>query len=77
MLLVDIQTKMFPEFDPDFWAYEMESMGGRWWEVWDINGVMVASIEPDDFGDFIDFSLSIGYDVKINTQESWEALGWA
>lgn len=56
-----------------FYAYEMEAMGGRWWEIHDDSGFL-QSIEPENFGDFIDFTLSMGYDVHINTYESWEAM---
>ena len=70
-----VQAKLFPDTEvPDFWAYEMSAMGGTWWEVWDVDGVMCASIEPENFGDFLEFCRTINYDVKVNTYESWEAM---
>jgi hypothetical protein len=68
-----VQPALFPEFPLVFYAYEMDAYG-RWWEVYDDCGTMVASIEPEDFGDFLDFSRSINYDVKVFTYESWEAM---
>ena len=68
-----VQGKLFVEYPPDFWAYEIESMGGRWWEVHDESGFL-EGIEPEDFGDFLDFARSINYDVRLFTYESWEAL---
>lgn len=68
-----IQAKLFPDFPPNFHAYEMEAMGGTWWEVYDESGFL-QSVEPEDFGDFLDFCRQINYDVVINTLESWEAL---
>ncbi len=65
-----VQAAMFPEFPLVFWAYEFEAMGGRWWEIHDDSGFL-EGIEPDDFGDFLDFARSINYDVKVNTYESW------
>lgn len=67
-----VQAAMFPEFPTVFYAYEMEAWG-RWWEIHDESGFL-ESIEPEDFGDFLDFCRSINYDVLINTYESWEAL---
>lgn len=69
------QPTLFPEFSTIVYAYEMEAIGGRWWEIFDDSGFL-QSIEPEDFGDFLDFMRSINYDVKVNTQESWEAMGW-
>ena len=69
-----LQASMFPKFPTDFYAYEIEAMGGMWWEIYDDSPYMVASIEPEDFGDFIDFARSINYDVKVNTYESWVAM---
>jgi hypothetical protein len=74
MTEVWIQPSLFPEFPTDFWAYEMEAVGGRWFEVYDDSSEMIASIEPDDFGDFLEFARSINYNVFVNTLESWEAL---
>ena len=65
-----VQAAMFPEFPLVFYAYEMEALGGRWWEVFDDSGFL-ESVEPEDFGDFLDFCRQINYDVKVNTYESW------
>jgi hypothetical protein len=67
-----VQPALFPKFPPVFYAYEMEAHG-TWWEVYDDSGFL-QSIEPEDFGDFLDFCRQINYDVRINTQESWEAM---
>lgn len=68
-----VQAALFPEFPTIFWAYEMEALGGRWWEIHDDSGYL-ESIELDDFADFLDFARSINYDVRINTYKSWEAM---
>lgn len=65
-----LQPSMFPQFPQIVWAYEMEAMGGRWWEIFDDSGFL-ESIEPENFGDFLDFCRSINYDVKVNTYDSW------
>jgi hypothetical protein len=68
-----IQPSMFPQFPTVLYAYEMETIGGRWWEVYDDSGYLTY-YEPDEFPDFLDFARHINYDVHINTYESWEAL---
>lgn len=68
-----IQAALFPHSSLVFYAYEMEAMGGRWWEVYDESGFL-QSIEPDDFGDFLDFCRQINYDVNLYTYESWEVI---
>lgn len=66
-----IQAAMFPEFPQIFWAYEMKALGGHWFEVYDDSDEMIANVEPENFGDFLDFCRSINYDVKVNTYDSW------
>ena len=68
-----VQGALFPLYPQIYHAYEFEAMG-RWWEVYDDSDTVVASLEPEDFGDFLDFARSINYDVYINTYKSWEAL---
>ena len=71
-----LQPTLFPEFPTIVWAYEMEAIGGRWWEIFDDSGFL-QSIEPENFGDFLDFCRSINYDVKVNTYDSWILMeGW-
>ena len=72
-----VQPSLFPEFPLDIYAYEFEAMGGRWWEIFDDSGFL-QSIEPENFGDFLDFCRSINYDVLLNTYDSWIAMEeWA
>jgi hypothetical protein len=53
----------------------MEAMGGRWWEIyWNIDNDILLSIEPDEMGDWLDAMLAMGYDIFLNTLESWEAM---
>jgi hypothetical protein len=70
-----IQAALFPDFSLVFWAYEVDCFGNGdcYWEIFDDSGFL-QSIEPENFGDFLDFCRSINYDVLINTQESWEAM---
>ena len=60
----------------EFWCYEMEAMGGKWWEIyWSIDNDLLYSVEPDEFGDWLDSMRAFGYtNIYINTIESWEAL---
>ena len=76
MTEVWLQAKLFPEFPPNFYAYEIDCFGNGdcYWEVFDWNDVCVGTYEPDEFGDFLDFARSINYDVLVNTQESWKAM---
>ena len=60
-----IQAAMFPKFPAEVYAYEFEAIGGSWWEIQDESGFL-QSIEPDDFGDFLDFMRSINYDVILS-----------
>lgn len=55
------------------YCYEMEAMGGRWWEVYDESDGYV-SIDTDEFGGWLANARTLGYDVYINTYESWEAM---
>ena len=64
------QPTLFPEFSTIVYAYEIEAIGGRWWEIFDDSGFL-ESIEPEFFGDFIDFARTINYDVIVNTYDSW------
>jgi hypothetical protein len=68
-----VQPSLFPEFLQTVHAYEIEAIGGRWWEIFDDSGFL-EGIEPEDFGDFLDFMRSINYDVRINTYDSWIAM---
>ena len=56
------------------YCYEIEAMGGRWWEVYDESDDHVSSVEPDDFDEWLANARTLGYDVYINTYESWEAM---
>lgn len=71
-----IQAKMFSEFPPVFYAYEIDDFGNGdyYWEVYDDGDVMIGWYEREAFADFLDFARSINYDVLINTYTSWEAL---
>jgi hypothetical protein len=63
---------------PKLWAYEMDWFGAdsTSWEIWDeSNGDKpVCTVESDDFGQWLDSARCLGYDVLINTLESWEAM---
>ena len=45
---------------------------GRYWEVYEDNRQDVEHVQPDEMGDYIDNVRRNGYDVLINTYESWE-----
>lgn len=73
----EIQTKLFPEFPPHFFAYEVDWFGGddNDWEVFvDDEPTPFVTVKAADFGDWLDFVRECGYDVYINTLESWEAM---
>ena len=72
-----IQPSLFPNSLPDLYAYEMDWFGARStsWEIYENHvDAPIAIIESEFFGDFLDNALTLGYDVRINTIESWEAL---
>lgn len=72
-----MQPSLFPEFAPELFAYEMDWFGASntSWEVYENHvAAPVAIIESEFFGDFLDTALTLGYDVRINTIASWEAL---
>jgi hypothetical protein len=60
------------------YCYEIEALGGRWWEVYDDNDDVeqqyISTVEPDEFGVWLANARTLGYDVYINTYESWEAM---
>jgi len=60
------------------YCYEIEALGGRWWEVYDDNDDVeqqyICTVEPDDMGAWLANARTLGYDVYINTYESWEAM---
>ena len=56
------------------YCYEVEAIGGRWWEVYDESDRRVSTVEPDEFGGWLANARTLGYDVYINTYESWEAM---
>jgi hypothetical protein len=60
------------------YCYEIDALGGRWWEVYDDNDDVeqqyISTVEPDEFGGWLANARTLGYDVYINTYESWEAM---
>ena len=56
------------------YCYEIEAMGGRWWEVYDESDDYVSTVEPDEFGGWLANARTLGFDIYINTYESWEAM---
>ena len=49
-------------------------MGGRWWEVYSESDEHVSTVEPDEFGGWLANARTLGFDIYINTYESWEAM---
>lgn len=57
------------------WAYEIvDGHGGHAWVIMNENGDVLDSHDADNFGNILDFWRVLGYDVIINTYESWEAM---
>jgi len=57
------------------WAYEMDGgPSGRAWIIMNENGDVLDSQDSENFAEILDFWRALGYDVIINTYESWEAL---
>jgi hypothetical protein len=69
-----VQPALFPKFSTDFYAYEIDTGRGVYWEVYDDGDTMIGYYEDNEFATFLDFARAINYDVYINTYESWEAL---
>ena len=74
---MSIQLEFFPEFFPTFYAYEIDwdGSGETTWEAYmQGDDDIFAVIDRDAFGDWLDFIKGMGYDVRINTYESWIAM---
>ena len=54
------------------YAYEMDAgPNGIYWEVYGDGMEYILSVDADDFGDWLSHALSKGFDVSVNTFESW------
>lgn len=52
-------------------AFEIDGgPSGMWWDILE-NGNWLTTVEIDDFGDYLDSARFHGYDVLVNTFESW------
>lgn len=63
--------------NPTFWAYQMDWFGASKtsWEIyWSIDDDILLTVEEDHFPEWLDAMRAMGYDVLINTLESWEAM---
>jgi len=57
------------------YCYEIDNgPHSRVWEIHDDSFDMPSTVEPDDFGAWLANARTLGYDVYINTYESWEAM---
>lgn len=57
------------------WAYEMQDGHGvPVWIIMNEAGEILDSHDADNFGNILDFWRTLGYDVIINTYQSWEAM---
>ena len=56
-------------------AYEIDfDPEGNMWEVYENPDSWFGTYSPDEFPAFLDSARVFGYDVKIYTLESWDAL---
>jgi hypothetical protein len=56
------------------YCYEIETLGENYWEIHDDSFDMPSTVEADEFGGWLANARTLGYDVYINTYESWEAM---
>lgn len=57
------------------YAYEIGGIPqAHWWEVYDESDDYVSTVEPENMGAWLANARTLGYDVYINTYESWEAM---
>jgi hypothetical protein len=61
---------------PTFWAYEMDWFASdHTWEIyWSLDTDILFHVDEDHFAEWLDAMRAMGYDVLINTLESWEAI---
>lgn len=58
-------------------AYEMDGgPSGIYWEVYHDSIDMPDHVNAADFGDYLTVARAQGYDVEINTHESWLNGDW-
>jgi hypothetical protein len=57
------------------YAYEIDCDGRGYnvFEVYDVDHGYLTTVPNEDMGDWLAESVSMGYDVQMNTVESWEA----
>lgn len=61
---------------PKLYAYEIDCFGNGdvIWEIFTEYHEFLSTQQAENFGNFLDSALAFGYDVLINTYESWEAM---